>query len=156
MNDCQSIADAQGVFLETAGSGAIGNSISANVIANAATGIESANSSNDANFAQANIFRTVTTAFPRQINSNFFQNVKGISGTASNCNNLAGSVTITAGTTTTAVTFANVEPDANYRVFLSNSLQNLGVFWTDKTTSGFTINHTSPSFNRTADWFICR
>jgi hypothetical protein len=167
MIDCQSIANAKGVFLETAGSGATGNSISTNVIANAVTGIESADSSNDSNFAQANIFRSVTTAFPRQINSNFFQNVKGISGTASNCNNLGGTVTVTGASTSQAVTFTNLEPDSTYNVMLSvrssSGAPAAGAFTpvapTSITTSGFTVNlQSAPGVGNSVsyNWFLYR
>jgi len=165
--DCQSIANAKGVYFETLGLGALGNAVNSNVIANAATGIESANSSNDANFAQANIFRSVTTAFPRQINSNHFQNVKGISGTASNCNNLGGTVVISGAATSQAVTFTNAEPDASYNVMLSvrasSGTPASGAFITvapsSLTTSGFTVNvQTAPGVGNAVsyNWFLFR
>ena len=168
MIDCNSIATAKGVLFSTLGaSPAIGNYVVSNTIANAATGIESADASNDANFANANVFRSVTTGFPRQINSNFFQYIKGLSGTADNANNLGGTVTISDANTSAAVTFTNVEPNSTYRLlFTPSGAHNnpdpnsfIATSPTSKTTSGFTMNiHTAPGVGKSVsfNWFLFR
>jgi len=118
--NCNSIATAKGVlFSNLGGSASSGNFVVSNIITNAATGIESADANNDANWAVANVFRIVTTLFPRQVNSNYFQNIKGLSGTSSNANNFGGTVTVSGTNTSQAVSFTNVEPDTNYRIILT-------------------------------------
>lgn len=117
--DGQSIAGSRGVYFETQGSGAVGNAVNVNTICNTATGIESADASNDGNFSNSNIFRSVTTQFPRAINSNYLQNVKGISGVSTNANNLGGNVTISNTATSATVTLTNAEPDTQYKVLLA-------------------------------------
>jgi hypothetical protein len=166
--DCNSIATAKGVLFATLGaSPAIGNNVVGNTIANAATGIESADANNDTNFANANVLRSVTTGFPRAINSNFFQNIKGLSGTADNANNLGGTVTIADANTSAAVTFTNVEPNSTYRLLFSPSGASgspvadsyIPTSPTSKTTSGFTMNiHTAPGAGNTVsfNWFLFR
>jgi hypothetical protein len=168
MIDCNSIATAKGVLFATLGaSPAIGNNVVGNTIANAATGIESADANNDTNFANANVLRSVTTGFPRAINSNFFQNIKGLSGTADNANNLGGTVTIADANTSAAVTFTNVEPNSTYRLLFSPSGASgspvadsyIPTSPTSKTTSGFTMNiHTAPGAGKNVsfNWFLFR
>ena len=168
MIDCNSIATAKGVLFATLGAGpAIGNNVVGNTIANAATGIESADASNDGNWANANVFRSVTTGFPRAINSNFFQNIRGLSGTADNANNLGGTVNIADANTSAAVTFTNVEPNSNYRLMFTPSGANnspdpnsfIPLSPTNKTTSGFTMNiHTAPGVGKSVgfNWFLFR
>lgn len=159
-----SIAGAKGILFS---SGAIGNSITANQFANMAVGIESSGSATDANFSFTNTYRNVTTRFPRQINSNFFQDVRGISGNSTNANNLGGAVTITDTATSQAVTFANIEPDANYRIMMtprsSSGTPASGSFVvvapTSVSTNGFTANvQAAPGAGNsvTYNWFLYR
>ena len=162
--DAQSISGAKGAYLEAS---ALGNSFSSNTIVDAQVGIESSSAGSDGNWTFGNVFRNVTTRFPRKINSNFFQNVKGLSGTDANANNLGGTVTVTGTATTAAVEFTNAEPDANYRVMLtprsSSGSPAAGAFTpvapSSVTTAGFTVNvlaapggGNSVSFN----WFLYR
>jgi len=70
-------------------------------------------------------------------------------------NNLAGNGTFSASTTAT-VTFANAEPDANFRVSVTPTADPAGRIWvTAKATSGFTVNSSS-STSATFDWIIIR
>lgn len=162
--DGNNISGSRGIYLETS---ALGNNVSSNTIANTTTGIEAEDANSESNYAYANVFRSVATKFPRPILSNFFQDVRGISGTASNANNLGGSVTVTGTATSQTVVFTNVEPDANYRLIFSvrnvSGTPASGAFIpiapTNKTTTGFTFNISdSPGAGSsiTYDWFLFR
>ncbi|MBD2865580.1 glycosyl hydrolase family 28-related protein [Paenibacillus oceani] len=164
MIDGKSIANSRGIYFE---SSAIGNNASANTIANTNTGIESQNASSDSNYAYANVFRAVATKFPRAIFSNFFQDVRGISGTASNANNLGGSVTILESDTSQTVSFANVEPDANFRILLTvrsvsgspASGAYIPLAPSGKAATGFTVHLQAapgPRSSITYEWFLFR
>jgi len=96
---------------------------------------------------------------PRRGNGTLTNNLLEVTGLSSSgvaARNFSGTAVIVAGTTTTTVTFAKTETDANYRIVVSNNNQDLGLYWTNKTTAGFTLNHTSPAFNREANWIIAR
>ena len=146
---------------------AIGNNVVGNTIANAATGIESADASNDVNFANANVLRSVTTGFPRSIYSNFFQNIRGLSGTADNAHNLGGAVIISGANTSADVAFTNIEVNSKYRLMFTPAGANnspdpnsfIPLSPTNKTTSGFTMRiHTAPGVDRSVEfnWFLFR
>lgn len=165
--DGNSIAGARGVYFETKGSGALGNAVNVNTICNTATGIESADASNDGNFSNNNVFRSVTTQFPRAINSNYLQNVKGLSGTATNANNLGGNVTISNTATSATVTLTNAEPDNQYKVMMV--VRNFGgtpaagaytiTGISGATTTQFTVNlSAAPGSGNsvTVTWFLFR
>lgn len=168
MIDCNSIATAKGILFSSIGAAhSLGNNIVGNTIANATTGIESADVNNDGNFANANVFRSVTTAFPRAIYSNFFQNIRGLSGTSDNANNLGGTVVVSDANTSAAVTFTNVEPNASYRLMFSvksvSGTPASGSFIptapSSLTTSGFTINlQSAPGAGNSIsyNWFLFR
>ncbi|RCW44219.1 glycosyl hydrolase family 28-related protein [Paenibacillus prosopidis] len=162
--DGNSIANSRGIYFE---SSAIGNNATGNTIANTTTGIESASSGSDSNYAYTNVFRSVTTRFPRAIFSNFFQNVRGISGTDSNANNLGGSVTVSDANTSQAVTFTNAEPDTSFRIMLTvrsvsgapASGAYVPVAPSGKATTGFTVNlQSAPGAGTsiTYEWFLFR
>jgi parallel beta-helix repeat protein len=92
----------------------------------------------------------------RNLYTNNISSCNGLSSTGTRSKNLSGSFTIVAGTTTTSITFNEPESNIDYRVFLGNDLQNLGLYFTNKTVNGFTVNHASPSYNRNGNWFIVR
>jgi len=140
-----SIAAAKGVYFQGSTSG---NRSVFDKVKDCVTGVESADVNNDGNFAYQPRFSGVTTSYPRTINSNHFQAVKGISGTSINANNLSGATNIGNTDTSVAVAFVNAEPDTNYRIVVSvtgaSGTPAAGAYTitgvTSKLTTGFTLN----------------
>lgn len=87
---------------------------------------------------------------------NNISNATGISSKGTRCKNLTGIATIVNGTTETQVTFTNQEDDALYGVLLSNSIADVSLRYSDKTSSGFKILHDNSGFDREATWMIIR
>ena len=105
----------------------------------------------------ADITESLGTSLKRWLNG-FIQSlfVRGISSTAVAAKNLAGTVTLVAGSFT--VVFANAEADTNYRIALAGSANSF-VYWTTKTVSGFTIKSSSSvgaNGTQVVDWHLLR
>jgi len=68
-----------------------------------------------------------------------------------------GSATIASGNTSVAVALDPDEPADTYRLILTTSYDNGGIWWTSKATTGFTINvKTAPGSDATVDWMLLR
>lgn len=81
--------------------------------------------------------------------------VKGITRGVTPALNLAGTVTLAAGTAT--VTFANTEPDANYVVAIAgNQNETFRVAAGTKSTTGFTITSSNAGSTAIVDWHVIR
>ena len=68
------------------------------------------------------------------------QTFVGTAGAWQNVGPRRGSATISAGSSTVAVTLTPNEPNANYRISLTGSAEIGGLWYTSKAASGFTIN----------------
>ncbi len=80
--------------------------------------------------------------------------VKGLAAALVPANNLGGQVTFAAAGTAT-VTFANAESNTSYRIVLGPAA-NEDIWWSNKTTNGFTINSSNASSVAVVDWLIFR
>lgn len=78
---------------------------------------------------------------------------EGISSTSVQSKNLAGTVTLSAGTF--VVAFGTAEPDTNYTIGLSWNTNEV-IWWTSKTTSGFTLLSSNGSSSAVVDWHLLR
>jgi hypothetical protein len=75
----------------------------------------------------------------------------GINGT----NNIGGEVSISNPATSAAITFGTAESDTNYRIMATSNFDNGGIWFSGKSTTGFTINvKTSPGVSGVINWFI--
>src|SRR3989338_1178861 len=130
------------------GSTSSGNRAPLNKVRNARWGVISKDGSNSIEEFRTR-FESVTTAYDGAGSlNNRLTYTRGISGGQTPCNNLCGSVTISAGATSAAVVFQNAEPKTSYLVLLSvESVSGAPVAGgypplapSSKTTSGFTVN----------------
>ena len=95
-----------------------------------------------------------TVDYTSDIQAFRFGMVKGVSGTATQANNLRGQVTF-AGAATATVTFGTAEDDATYFIATSGDVNEN--FWaTAKGTSGFTINSSNAASTANVDWILIR
>jgi hypothetical protein len=100
------------------------------------------------------VTESLGTTLKRWLNG-FIQSlfVRGISSTAVASKNLAGTATLVAGTV--AVVFATAETDTSYLISLAGN-DNTNIYWTTKTTAGFTIKSSSKFSVAVVDWHLLR
>jgi hypothetical protein len=86
-----------------------------------------------------------------------YTQVSGLSGSTTGSKNAFGSATILSGNTSIAVTFAEAEADASYKVLATAEGESIDLFISNKLTTGFTINSAvSVGANRGVSWMIFR
>ena len=79
--------------------------------------------------------------------------VQGISSTATDAENIRGTVTLSSGTA--AVSFGTNEPDATYFIVLGGDTAETFT-WASKAVGGFTINSSNGSSTAVVDWVLIR
>lgn len=89
--------------------------------------------------------------------SNTKETFIGVSGAWQMVGPRRGSVTMTSGATTAAVTLSPATADTSYRLALTPSWNAGSIWYTAKATTGWTVNvTTAPGSDSTVDWLLTR